>query len=335
MLRIPMNRWKGVLTKASVACCFLAFALSAQAAPPLTAGTPILLPGTHGGFDFMRVDTSANRLLLAQEKGNGAFLVFDLSTNKLLKRVPTSTSQDAAVDLKRDRFYVSGNDPHRMVIVSRKTLRVLGTVPVSQNTDLIAYNPNTDRVYESDDEAGQAWVIDPSTRKIVATVKYNGSGVEDLAFNEDYTRLYQAIKGTNMIAEVDPASNQVLHQWPLAPDTGPHGIAIVPESNGLLVACAGKLVLMDRTNGNILSRADIPQGVDEIAYDPGTHKVYCASKFGKLAVVWLDGNNLKSLGSVPDQPGTHSVAVDPKTHTAWIDYGKGNEAYVQPFTPSE
>ena len=334
MLRIT-NRWSRLALAAGLAFGFLIFALPSQAAPPLTAGTPILLPGTHGGFDFMRVDTSADRLLLAQEKGNGAFLVFDLGTNKLLKRVPTSTSQDSAIDLKRDRYYVSGNDPHRMVIVSRKTLRVLGTVPVPQNTDLIAYNPNTDRVYESDDEAGQAWVINPMTRKIVATVKYDGSGVEDLAFDPDYHYLYQAIKGTNMIAQVDPASNQVLHQWPLAPDTGPHGIAIVPDSNGLLVACAGKLVLMDRTNGNILSRADIPEGVDEIAYDPGTHKVYCASKLGKLAVAWLDGDNLKALGSVPDEPGTHSVAVDPKTHTVWIDYGKGNECYVQPFTLSQ
>ncbi|MGH9355000.1 MAG: YncE family protein, partial [Terriglobia bacterium] len=300
---------------------------------------PILLPGTHGHFDFMRVDTSANRLLLAQEEGNGAFLVFDLNSKKLLKRVPTSTSQDAAVDLKNDRYYVSGNDPHRMVIVSRKTLRVLGVVPVPANTDLIGYNPNTGQVYESNDTAGEVWVIDPSSKKILTTIKLPGSGVEDLAFDPQYQKLYQAVKGSNMIAEIDPASNQVLHSWPLAPDTGPHGIAMVPESNGLLVACAGKLVLMDRTNGKILSRADIAQGVDQIAYDPGAHKVYCASKLGKISVVWLDGNKLTSVGDVPDEPGTHSIAVDPNTHIVWIDYGKGkegNECFVQPFTlPSE
>ncbi|MGH9438641.1 MAG: YncE family protein, partial [Terriglobia bacterium] len=214
----------------------------------------------------MRVDTGADRLLLAQEKGNGEFVVFDLNTKKLLKRVPTSTSQDAAIDLKRDRYYVSGNDPHRMVIVSRKTLHVLGVVPVPANTDLIAYDPLTGQVHESNDTAAEEWVINPSTRKIVTTIKFDGSGVEDLAFDPHYRRLYQAIKGTNMIAEIDPVRNRVLHQWPLAPDTGPHGIAIVPESNGLLVACAGKLVLMDRSTGKILDRADIPQGVDEVAY---------------------------------------------------------------------
>lgn len=335
MFRMPVNRCSGLLTKAGLACGFLAFALSASAAPPLKAGNPIPLPGAHGGFDFLRVDSSANRLLLAQEKGNVAFNVFDLGTRKLVKRVPTSTTQDTAIDLKRDLYYVSGNDPHRMIIISRKTLRIVGTVPVPANTDLIAYNPLTGQIHESNDTAGEHWVINARTRKIVATVKYDGSGVEDLAFDPGYKHLYQAIKGTNMIAEVDATTNKVLHQWPLAPDTGPHGIAIVPESNGLLVACAGKLVLMDRSNGKILDRVDTPQGVDQIAYDPHTHLTYLASKLGELAVVRLTGDKLTSLGSLPDAPTTHSVTVDPRTHTVWIGYAQGGQSYVQPFTPTE
>lgn len=335
MLRMGVIRWNRLFTGASVACCFLVSALSAQAAPPLTAGAPIQLPDTHGGFDFIRVDASANRLLLGQERGNAAFLVFDLGTKKLLKRVPTSTSQDAATDLKHDTYYVSGNDPHRVLIVSRKELRVVGEVALPANTDLIAYDPLTGQVHESNDTAAEEWVIDPSTRKIVTTIKFDGSGVEDLAFNAGYKRLYQAIKGTNMIAEVDPATNQVLHQWPLAPDTGPHGIAIVPEDNGLLVACAGKVVLMDRSSGKILDRADVPQGVDQMSYDPHTHLAYFASRLGELAVVRVSGNKLTPLGSVADEKGTHSVTFDPKTHTVWIAYGKGDECFVQPFTPAE
>lgn len=335
MQRIPVIRRRNLLMEASIACCFLTFALSVQAAPPLTAGNPIKVSDSNGGFDFIRVDASANRLLLAQERGNAAFLVFDLGTKRLLKRVPTSTSQDAAIDPKHDTYYVSGNDPHRMLIVSRKDFSVLGVVPVPANTDLIAYDPLTQQVHESNDTAAEEWVINPNTNQIVTTLKFNGSGVEDLAFDSGYKHLYQAIKGTNMIADVDPASNQVLHQWPLAPDTGPHGIAIVSDGNGLLVACAGKLVLMDRSNGKILDRADVPQGVDEMAYDPHTHLAYLASRMGELGVVRVAADKLTSLGSIPDEKGTHSVTFDPKTHTVWIAYGKGNECFVQPFTPAE
>jgi DNA-binding beta-propeller fold protein YncE len=334
MLRIPVNRWKALLTKASVACCISAFAFSAQAAEPLTPGTPIVLPGTQGGFDFIRIDTAGNRLLLAHEK-NKTFDVFDLKSKKLVKSVPTGTCQDAAVDLKHDRYYVSGNDPSRFVSVNRKTLAVVAQLPMSADSDLVAYNPNTGRFYQSNDTAAEVWVIDPDAKKIVTTIKYQGGGVEDLVFDPDYKHMYQAIKGSNMIAEVDAATNQVLHQWPLAPDTGPHGIALVPEGNGLLVACAGKLVLMDRTTGKILDRADIAQRVDEMAYDPGKKLAYCAGRFGKLSVVRVEGDKLTSLGDVSDEQMATSVTVDPKTHTVWIAYGKGDQAFLQPFTPAE
>ncbi|MGH9680352.1 MAG: YncE family protein, partial [Candidatus Acidiferrales bacterium] len=106
----------------------------------------------------MRVDVPAHRLLLAQEKGNVAFVVFDLKTRKLIKRVPTSTSQDSAIDLKYDRYYVSGNEPHRrLLIVSRETLDVLGEVPLPANTDLIGYDPINGQVYESNDTAPEVW----------------------------------------------------------------------------------------------------------------------------------------------------------------------------------
>jgi hypothetical protein len=146
MLGISMNCWKRVLIKAALGCGLLSLALSAQAAP-LIAGAPIPLPGTHGGFDFIRLDAAGNRLLLGHE-GNHSFGVFDLGSRKLLKSVPTGTSQDGAVDLKRGNYYVSGKDPGRMVIVNAKTLDVTGEVPMPTNTDLIAFNPVTGLVYE-------------------------------------------------------------------------------------------------------------------------------------------------------------------------------------------
>jgi DNA-binding beta-propeller fold protein YncE len=87
---------------------------------------------------------------------------------------------------------------------------VTGEVPMPTNTDLIAFNPVTGLVYECNDTAGDVWVIDPAAKKIVTTIKYDGSGVEDLAFDPDYKHLYQAVKGKNTIAVVDASNNKVL-----------------------------------------------------------------------------------------------------------------------------
>lgn len=325
------------MTKASfglgLGCALLALAAGASAAP-LTAGDPITLPGVKDGFDFIRVDTAGNRLLLGHE-GNKTFDVFDLGARKLLKAIPTSTSQDAATDVKRGSYYVSGNDPSRMIIVDSTRLKISGEVPTPSDTDLIAFNPNTGLVYECNDKAGEVWVIDPVEKEIEKTIKVDGSGVEDLAFDPDYKHLYQAVKGKNTIAVIDPAKNEVTGAWPLAPDKGPHGIAVVPDTDGLLVACAGKLVLMDRTNGKILATAPIGARVDEMAYDPGLRVAYCASRAGKISCVSVTADTLTALGDVPDENGTGDIAVDPKTHIVWVACKKDDGCFVQPFTPGK
>ena len=301
---------------------------------PLTAGDPVPLPGTKGGCDFIRVDTNAGRLLLGHEH-NKSFDVFDLSSKTLLKIVPTSTSQDAAVDVKRGNYYVSGNDPARMVIVNTKDLSITGEVPLPSDADLIGFDESSGLVHVCNDKAAEEWVIDPDAKKIVTTITFDGKGLEDLAFGPHHKRLFQAVKGSNTIAVVDAVTNKVLNAWPLAPDKSPHGIAVVPDSDGLLVACAGSLVLLDRETGKILDRAKTAPRVDEMAYDPGLHVAYCASRMGQISVVGVAADKLTPLGDVPDQQGTGSIAVDPKTHTVWVASHKGDDAFVQPFTPAK
>ena len=328
-----MNFTKWLPYGAGLSSLVLATALSAEGAP-LTAGDPIPVPGTQGGCDFIRVDTAGNRLLLGHE-GNKTFDVFDLGSKKLLKVVPTSTSQDGTTDVKRGKYYVSGNDPGRMVIVDASKLEITGEVPVPANVDLIGFNPVTGLVYECNDTAAEIWVIDPEAKKIVTTIKLDGSGVEDLAFDPDYKHLYQAVKGKNTIAVIDPSSNKVIATWPCAPDKGVHGIAVVPESNGLIVACASKLVLFDRSTGKVTATAPTAASVDEIAYDPGLHVAYCAGRQGNISCVSVEAGKLTPLGDVPDEKGTGSIAVDPATHTVWIASHKGDQCFVQPFSPAK
>jgi hypothetical protein len=40
-------------------------------------------------------------------------------------------------------------------------------------------------------------------------------------------------------------------------------------------------------------------------------------------------------GNVTSTPGLKSIVIDPKTHTAWTAYSKGNQSFVQPFTPDK
>ena len=258
-----------------------------------------------------------------------------MNSKKLLKAVATGTSQDGAADLQRGNYYVSGNDPGRMVIVDAKTLAVTGEVPLPAASDIIGFDPDTGLVHECNDTAAEQWLIDPVAREIVATITFDGRGLEDMAFDLKNKRMYQAVKGSNTIGVVDLSNNKVLAAWPLAPDKGPHGIALAPDVNGLLVACSGKLVLLNCDGGKVVATADIAPRVDEMTYDSGLHRAYCASRQGKISVVAVAADKLTPLADVTDENGTGDIAVDANTHTVWVASHEGDECFVQPFTANK
>jgi len=89
------------------------------------------------------------------------------------------------------------------------------------------------------------------------------------------------------------------------------------------------LVVMDCTTGVCLESVDIVPGVDQIAFDAGNQRIYCASGGqGKLSVLEETGDGAKSLGDVATPKGTHTLAVDPETHSVWIAFPKEGASYI-------
>lgn len=314
----------------------------AFAAAPLTPGKPIELPGTHGKFDFIKID-AAQRRLLACHTQNGSLDIIDIDNNTLIKSIPTGAAQGVAIDEKGGRYFVSCSKPPKLVIIDSIKLEVTGEVPLPEAADVCTYSTALNRVVVDNDEKPKQWWIDPDAKKIVDEITYGGSGMEDLGFNDDGTELIQNLKDANGVstfeyrvytASMKTGERDYLPTFgPTAPAEKPHGLAMLPEANAVLIAGGnGKIVLLDYMTGKVIASADISPRVDEIAYDPGLQRAYAASGLGVISVVAVGDHALKSLGSVPSSQGAHSIAVDPKTHTVWIAYAtKDGKAYVQSF----
>jgi DNA-binding beta-propeller fold protein YncE len=310
--------------------CWLVLAWSAEGAP-LTAGEPILLEKTQGKFDFIRLDASKHRLLLAHT-GNKSLDIFDLDSRHLAKSVPTGAAQDCATDPKHNRYYVSVSAPPKMVSVDADKLEVTGEVALPAAADLIAYNPVNGLAYVCNDTAAELWVIDPEGKKLVNTIVLSGSGMEEAAFDPPAKRLFQVVSAKNALVVLDPANNKVLETWSVLPAARPHGMVLLPDSDRALVAGGtGKLALLDRTTGKVLASADIENRVDEMAYDPQLRLAYCPGGSGKISVVRVAEDKLTGLGEVSGALG-RSVVVDPATHNVWVAGSKGDQCFVQPFT---
>jgi DNA-binding beta-propeller fold protein YncE len=304
---------------------------SIHATELLEPGKPIVFPEAHGKFDFLVIDADGRRLLAANT-GNGSLDVLDLDKQEIVKVVATGAAQSSAVDAQGHRYLVSVSKPPQLVIVDSSTLEATGKVPLPGPADLVAINSATGKAYVDHDDGKEAWVVDVAAQKLVGTVELPSDSPEDLFFDEPHQRLFQAMKTGSIIAVVDVATGKVAATWPTAPVQGPHGMAAVPELEAFLaVGGNGKLVLMSQKDGRVLSSCDVTARVDEIAYDPEVHRVYCASGTGRIAVVELKDEKLTALGEVASSQGCHSIAVDPKTHTVWIAYAKGDSSILQPF----
>jgi DNA-binding beta-propeller fold protein YncE len=316
----------------SLGCSLVGWALYAQGAP-LTVGESILLEKTQGRFDFIRLDAAKHRLLLAHT-GNKSLDVFDLNSKHLVKSVPTGAAQDCAADPKHGRYYASVSAPPKMAIIDADTLEVTGEVALPAAADLMTYNPGNGLAYVCNDTAAELWVIDPEAKKVVHTITLSGRSMEDLGFDPQAKQLFQVVSGLDVLVVIDPANNKMLESWSVLPAARPHGMVIVPDRDAVLVAGgSGKLSLLSRTTGKVLASADIENRVDEMAYDSQLHLAYCPGGSGKISVIRLEGDKLTGLGEAPGALG-RSVVVDPDTHTVWIAGSKGDQSFVQPFTPS-
>jgi len=150
-------------------------------------------------------------------------------------------------------------------------------------------------------------------------------------------KLYQNIKPANVLQVIDPATDKVEANWRTAPMTSPHGMAIDFKTHHIFSAGQGKVVMLDESTGKVLASVTIAPGyVDQIAFDQKTQRLYCAcGDAGVISVVQETGDTLTLAGNVTTHPKSHTLQVDPETHSVWISYSDPTGAYLQEFRTSK
>lgn len=319
-----------------IACClFGVLSLSAlvlNAADPLVAQKPILVPNTKGNFDFLHVDEFRNRLLAAHT-GNGSLDVFDLDAGKLIKSIPTGKAQGVAVDHNGGRYYVSVSAEQKVVVIDINSLEKVSEIKLPGDADDIFFNPKNRCVYVDFDHGTNIWVIDANSEKIIASVPI-AETPEVMAYDPINNRLFQNVVADNSVYVVDPVANTVVSKWPLAPASGPHGLEIDSNTQRLFAAGNnGKLVVLDAKDGTRIASVDIAKGTDQIAFDPANLRLYCASAGGVISVLEETPVGATLLGNVKTVGTGKTLAVDPRTHAVWTAYYDKTNCYLLKLTP--
>ena len=99
------------------------------------------------------------------------------------------------------------------------------------------------------------------------------------------------------------------------------------------VACLifGTLLLFGATEYKVVNRYAVPGagGFDYVSIDNATRRVFVSHE---NQVEVLDADNGKVLGTIPDTPGVHGIAIAPEFKRGFTSNGKENKVSI--FNPS-
>ncbi len=304
--------------------------LAASAAPPLVAHRPIKIPGASGRFDYMTVDSGMHRLF-ATHKGVKQLAVLDLKTDQVLPSVNVGTTQGIAVDVHNGTVLLGGEEEQRIVVLNRSTLAVQQVITTPGPVDAIALDTRNGLLYGDHDDDTAIFVVSPSRKKLVHSIPIP-SGPEFICYDSADNYIYQNIKRNNTVLKISPSTGKIVATWSSLPAQSPHGMAIDTKTGMLFSAGQnGMIIEINLKTGRKVSTATIAKGVDQIAFDSGLKRIYCACH-GKISVVQETAKGLKSLGTVKAIETAHTLAVDPVTHAVWTTGFNAGGSYFQELT---
>jgi DNA-binding beta-propeller fold protein YncE len=311
---------------------FVARTASADPTPaPLLAKPAITVPRAPGSFDYLNVDVDRH-YLLAAHAGTKTLDVFKLDTGVLLKQILVGMSRGVVVDVKDRKFFVSTNDGI-LAVVDRDNLVLNDKVTLPGPGDALAFDPKNGTVYIDEGGGTHIFTVNARTNKPgpVVTIPEDP---EFINYDPATDKIYQNIVSTNSVVVVDPATNSVIATWSTLPATAPHGQAIDSQTGRVFaVGTNGILVALDIKTGALVAQAQVAPRVDQIVFDPGTLRIYCASGTGVVSVVQETTAGLTALGDVVVPEHAHTLTVDPTLHNVWIAYGGTHDDFIMQLTP--
>ncbi len=292
---------------------------------PLVPQKPIRIPGGAGRFDYMMVDAAHHRLF-ATHKGVKKLAVLNLLTRKPLPSPSVGTTQGIQVDAAANAVLLGGEDEKRVLILNRRTLSIQAVVPVPGPVDAIALDTKNGLLYADHDDHAQIYVVDVHHDKLMHVYAIPGQP-EYICYDAADNTIYQNVKSTNQLVAMNPKTGAITHKWSTLPATLPHGLAI-DEKTGMAFSAGvnGKLVVFNLSTGKKIATVPIAAHVDQIIFDPGTKRVYCACRRA-ISVVQETASGAKLLGSAAVPANSHTLAVDPVTHSVWTTYYDKSGSY--------
>ena len=289
----------------------------------------------EGFWDYLGIDEPNHHLFVSH---GDEILVISTTTNQVVgKLAPTPRSHGVVISEKDSHGFTSnsGNSSGQTGVSSftefdPKTLAIIKQVllPIG-GSDGIVYDPASDRVFGLT-HGKKDVAVDAATGEVAGVVDIPGAAESAAADGKGH--LYNVMEDLSVLVDIDTRALKVVNQWPLAPCTGPSGVAMDTKTRRIFIGChgggdnTGVMVVFNPDAGQVVATLPIGgRGNDAVRFDSGAKLAFASEGEGDITIVREESaDKFSVLGNVKTANGARTMECDTTSHTLYsvtADFG--------------
>ncbi len=307
---------------------------------------PFALPGGGQpiGFDDMQFSPALHRLVVPAGR-TGTIVLVDPDSHAVTTIGGFSAAPaggrghgegTTSADTGHGLLFAIDRTAKTVDVVDPDAGTILSKAPLGGSPDYVRFVAPTGELWVTEPDGDRIEVFSLGKQrgdapKLVGTIAVTG-GPESLVVDGARGRAYANLWSGTTLA-IDLKTRVIVARWPNG-CMGSRGLALDAAQGHLFVACSeGKAVVLDAGHdGTVLDTAPAGAGIDIIAFDSGTARLYVpGAKAATLTVFAVSqSGKLSALALAPTTEGAHCVAVDDR-HGVWIcDPAGGRLLHLHP-----
>jgi DNA-binding beta-propeller fold protein YncE len=270
--------------------------------------------GGPGGWDYLTVDSAANRLFIS--RADRVLVVSTLDGSLLGTIAHTEGVHGIALAPDLGKGFISNGRADSVTEFDLGTLATVATIAVpGHNPDAILYDKFSGRVFTFNGRSQDISVIDAVKGSIVATIPAGGK--PEFAQADGAGHVFFNIEDTAQISEIDAPAAKRIGTWSLPKCEEPTGLAFDVAHKRLFSTCGNRtLVVTDAASGRHVASIPIGNGPDGAAFDATRGLLFSSNgEDGTLTVIHEDDpDHYSILDTVATQKSARTLELDAKTH---------------------
>jgi DNA-binding beta-propeller fold protein YncE len=272
-----------------------------------------------GGTDYVAVEPSTGRVFVSRSTH---VMVVDGATGHVIGDITdTPGVHGTGIATNAGHGFTTNSGDMTVTMFDLKTLAVLRKVNVGPGLDGIMFDEPDNKIILTNHSRpiGTLTALDPVTGDIVATAQLEDTAPEGAAA-DGHGHIFVNNEGTSTMQVVDTKTWKATASWPLAPCSGPTGIAYDSTTNRIFSGCSNTSVVVDAATGKVVASIKNGSRVDALGWDSSRKLIYIPNGGdGTVTVAHQDSpNSYAVVATVPTVPGAKTIAVDSHTHTAYL-----------------